>query len=243
MAYADGARVGTASWAIPAPVRAHFPTSGSTLERYATRFSCVEINSSFYRPHRPATYHRWAAAVPPTFRFAIKLPKTITHERRMVDPVEPLERFLDETAALGSKRGVVLIQLPPSFGYDARVVGNFLCVLRLRYAGLAACEPRHASWFTEAANRMLQSYAIARVAADPALASGAEPGGDTAFRYFRWHGSPRRYYDAYGPERLRAMARIAAPDVSTWCIFDNTALGAAAADALLFQENIARDQK
>jgi len=84
----------------------------------------------------------------------------------------------------------------------------------------------------------LRSFGIARVAADPALAGADEPGGDMALRYFRWHGSPRSYYDAYG-EGVRAMARAATPDASTWCIFDNTTSGAATADALLFQEVIA----
>lgn len=235
-----GARVGTAGWTIPAAVRSAFPTSGSTLERYAARFSCVEINSPFYRPHRPTTYERWAAAVPATFRFAVKVPKAITHERRLVDAVEPLERFLDETAALGHKRDVLLIQLPPSLAYDAQIAGGFLSALRQRYAGQAACEPRHASWLTDAANRTLRSFSIARVAADPALAGGGEPGGDLAFRYFRWHGSPRRYYDAYGDERLCALARLGAPDASTWCIFDNTASGAATSDALHFKKVIAQ---
>lgn len=229
-------RVGTAGWAIPRAVRGAFAVSGSGLERYAARFSCVEINSSFYRAHRPATYERWAAAVPEAFSFAVKVPKTITHERRLIDAAEPLERFLDETAALGPKRGVLLIQLPPSLAYDARVAGEFFEALRLRYVGQAVCEPRHASWLSDAANRTLQSVAVARVAADPPLAGASEPGGFSGFRYFRWHGSPRRYYDAYGRERIRAMARLAAPDASTWCIFDNTASGAATTDALMFEE-------
>jgi len=115
-----------------------------------------------------------------------------------------------------------------------------LSALRQRYAGQAACEPRHASWLTDAADRTLRSFAIARVAADPALAGGSEPGGDLAFRYFRWHGSPRRYYDAYGDERLCALARLAAPDASTRCIFDNAASGAATSDALHFKKVIAQ---
>jgi len=225
-------RIGTAGWSIPADVRAEFPVAGSALERYATRFSCVEINSSFYRSHRTTTYARWAASVPATFRFSVKLPKAITHEHRLGDVTGLLESFLDESSALREKRGALLIQLPPSLAYAA-TLSDFFDAFRARYAGFAACEPRHMTWFCGEANAMLRSYAIARVAADPALPGGSEPGGDTTSCYFRWHGSPRRYYDRYGAERLRAMADSIAPD-SSWCIFDNTAAGGATADALQF---------
>jgi hypothetical protein len=63
------ALVGTAGWSLPSRHAADFPTTGSHLERYATRFDVVEINSSFYRPHRLVTYDRWAASVPDDFRF------------------------------------------------------------------------------------------------------------------------------------------------------------------------------
>jgi uncharacterized protein YecE (DUF72 family) len=72
-------RIGTAAWSIPKKHAAPFPTAGSHLERYAAVFNAAEINSSFYRPHRAATYERWAASVPDDFRFAVKVPKAITH--------------------------------------------------------------------------------------------------------------------------------------------------------------------
>ncbi len=62
---------------------AAFPVHGSHLERYAAALNAVEINSSFYRPHRLATYERWAASVPEEFQFAVKIPKAITHEQRL----------------------------------------------------------------------------------------------------------------------------------------------------------------
>ncbi|MDP9103295.1 MAG: DUF72 domain-containing protein, partial [Pseudomonadota bacterium] len=162
-------RIGTAGWSVPAAVRDTFPNSGSILERYAQVFNAVEINSSFYRPHKPQTYARWAAATPEGFRFAVKLPKAITHEERLLDAIEPLERFLTETAALDAKRGPILTQLPPSLSFDADMAARFLNDLRDRYDGEATCEPRHASWFTAEADTLLVRYRIARVAADPAL--------------------------------------------------------------------------
>ena len=76
-------RIGCAGWTIPTEHSAVFGGEGTHLQRYASRFSCVEINSSFYRPHRTTTYARWAASVPDNFRFSVKLPKTITHEQRL----------------------------------------------------------------------------------------------------------------------------------------------------------------
>ena len=64
-------RIGCAGWSVLSRHRALFGTEGSHLARYATRFDAVEINSSFYRPHRRATYERWAASVPDAFRFSL----------------------------------------------------------------------------------------------------------------------------------------------------------------------------
>jgi uncharacterized protein YecE (DUF72 family) len=74
--------VGVAGWSISKEHAARFPVEGSHLERYAQVFNAVEINSSFYRPHRPQTYAPWAASVPDGFRFAVKMPREITHRRR-----------------------------------------------------------------------------------------------------------------------------------------------------------------
>src|SRR5689334_3770285 len=116
---------GTAGWNIPRVHRARFANAGSQLQRYASRLNAAEINTSFYRSHGPAVWMRWAAAVPASFRFAVKIPKTITHERALLRAREPLHRFLDEVAALGRTLGPLLMQLPPSSPFDARRVGRF----------------------------------------------------------------------------------------------------------------------
>ena len=94
-------RIGRAAWALPKAHLSAFPEEGTHLERYAARFSAVEINSSFYRPDRPATYARWAASVPADFRFAVKVPKTITHQHRLTEIDSLLESFLREVTELG----------------------------------------------------------------------------------------------------------------------------------------------
>ena len=78
-------KVGCAGWSLPRVAWPEFPAAGTHLQRYAVHLNAVEINSSFYRPHQPATYARWAASVPESFRFSVKLPKTITHQQRLRD--------------------------------------------------------------------------------------------------------------------------------------------------------------
>jgi uncharacterized protein YecE (DUF72 family) len=233
----DKVRIGTAGWSIPRTQAAAFPGSGTHLERYARQLRAAEINSSFYRPHRPSTYARWAMSVPSGFQFAVKLPKEITHVRRLVASEEPLQRFLTEVQLLGDRLGPLLIQLPPSFAYDESIVERFLSSLRETVDGGVVCEPRHPSWFTDAADSLLSAYRIGRVAADPAVVPRAgRPGGWRRLAYWRLHGSPRMYYSAYSQASLDAAALDlvrALPDAhECWCIFDNTASGKASADAL-----------
>ena len=236
-------RVGVAGWSLPRPLWPEFPVEGSHLERYAGRLAAVEINSSFYRPHRPSTYARWAASVPEGFRFAVKVPRTLTHERRLADPAPLLDPFLGEAGALGDRLGPLLVQLPPSLRWDAEAAPAFFDALRARFDGAVACEPRHATWFAPEPEAMLAARRVARVAADPlprgVPPSAAEPGGWDGFTYWRLHGSPKIYYSDYDAPYLEALAaRLAAlPPADRaagahWCIFDNTAEGCAWANAL-----------
>src|SRR4051794_41873688 len=105
--------IGCAGWSIPSQHASYFPAEGSHLERYARFLPAVEINLSFYRPHKPATYARWAASVPGGFRFAVKLPREITHGRRLVAAGETLGEFPEEKQALGRTPGPPLVELPP----------------------------------------------------------------------------------------------------------------------------------
>jgi uncharacterized protein YecE (DUF72 family) len=237
-------RIGCAGWSILSRHAALFDAGPSHLARYATRFNAVEINSSFYRPHAEATYARWAASVPRSFRFSVKLPKAITHDARLRGTGDATSRFADEIAGLGTRLGGVLVQLPPSLAYDARLANAFFAMLRRRIAVPVACEPRHSSWFEPRVDILWARYDIARVAADPArIPQAAQAGGTGRWGYWRWHGSPRMYYDSYDDERLRSLAAdLRAGSRSSrvaWCIFDNTAGGHAIANAARLQELLA----
>ena len=228
------AYIGSAGWNIPRLHRERFSPDGSQLQRYASRLNAAEINSSFYRPHAAATYARWAAAVPAGFRFAVKVPKAITHERALLGTRQPLTRFLSEISGLGTALGPLLVQLPPSFAFAPRRVARFFELLRALHDGPVVCEPRHATWTSAAAVRALAAFRIARVAADPPRAAGLEvPGGWPGLVYYRWHGSPRPYFSPYPAEALDRLAvAMRAHEVDAWCIFDNTGSGSAAGNAL-----------
>jgi uncharacterized protein YecE (DUF72 family) len=217
--------VGCATWAIGSKNDHLLPrVPGGNLARYAARLTAAEVNSSFHRSHQHATWGRWARSVGPSFRFSVKAPKTVTHERRS----ETLTAFLEEIALLGPKLGPVLLQFPPSFAFDADVLLDLLG----RLAGhRVVVEPRHASWFEDDVDGVLAAHEVARVAADPAVApSAGEPGGWDGLRYFRLHGSPVTYRSRYDDAFLRGVARHLRP--GDWCIFDNTAAGEALGNAL-----------
>jgi uncharacterized protein YecE (DUF72 family) len=222
----SGPLVGCAGWSIPKNGAAAFPEHGSHLERYAAVFSAVEINTSFYRPHRPQTYARWADSVPERFRFSVKLPRAITHEARLADADELIARFAQEAGALGDKLGCVLAQLPPSLAFEIEVAAPFLDRLRAAFGCMIACEARHPSWFAGDASGLLRERAIVRVAADPPAGQPGPHVPTTAATYVRLHGSPVVYRSDYSSAYLDELARNLGPHLAAghqvWCVFDNT---------------------
>ncbi|MGX5831522.1 DUF72 domain-containing protein [Mesorhizobium sp. 43Arga] len=233
----QGCFIGTAGWGIPTRYKDDLPQPGSHLERYARRFPIVEIDTSFHKPHRRETYERWARSVPEDFRFAVKTPKAMTHERRLADCDALAEMFIPQVEGLGEKLSVLLVQLPPSLPFEPDIAGGFFDMLGKRTKAKLACEPRHPSWFEAKAEALLADRRIARVAADPApVPTAAVPGGWAGLAYFRWHGVPRVYYSDYDTENLDRISRqvhaAAASGAEVWGIFDNTAAGHALGNAL-----------
>ena len=228
--------VGCAGWTIPREAAGAFPADGSHLERFARVFGAVEINSCFYRPHQIRTYERWAASVPGDFRFSVKLPRTITHDARLLGIEAPLRQFALEAGALGHKLGCVLVQLPPKLEFDSGVAAPFFARLQDAFGCTIACEGRHPTWFSEAATHLLTERAIVRVIADPAKGQDGPHVPTAATMYVRLHGSPRIYYSSYSDAYLAQLARELDGHVASgrdaWLVFDNTASGASVPNAL-----------
>ena len=234
-------RIGTAGWTLPKQHGHLFPAEGTHLERCATGFRCAEINSSFHRPHMLKTWQRWAACTPDDFRFAVKVPKTITHTAKLINCGALLQEFLEQARGLGEKLGPLLVQLPPKQAYDEGVAHEFFTTLRELHNGPVVLEPRNATWFAPEIDRMLRAFEVSRVAADPAKASplAGTPGGWPRLRYWRLHGAPRTYYSEYSAAFLKKFAKMLHEPTraeETWVIFDNTALGHGTANAFELQQ-------
>jgi len=227
-------------------------SAGSHLERYARVFSCVEVNSSFYRPHREATYARWASAVPPWFRFSVKVPRAITHEARLRHTQSALDAFLAQASGLGDKLACLLVQLPPSLTFDACVAHAFFEALRERTSVSVVLEPRHRSWFTGSAYKVGREFEVEWVYAHPRPAGidGTHLPVPTRLLYLRLHGVPDLYRSSYDAAFLEEMAlrllTAKRAGLSIWCVFDNTAHGHAipnARDLLRYLESAATRQQ
>jgi uncharacterized protein YecE (DUF72 family) len=229
--------IGTAAWSIPKAVADRFPEQGSGLSRYSAVFKGVEINSTFYRRHRTTTFQRWADSVPEDFRFAVKIPKEMTHDRQLKNLREPFEAFLNDIEPLRNKLGPLLCQLPPSLAFDEDDAASAFESMRACHAGPMVIEARHESWSSDQALALLEECLVDRVLADPSrvwhVGDFRQPP-----RYIRLHGSPKVYYSSYSPTDIDRYLQLLTPD--SWCIFDNTAAGAAAENALTMLEQAQR---
>jgi uncharacterized protein YecE (DUF72 family) len=238
--------VGTSGWSLARELAPGSSPNLSGLQRYAEYFNAVEVNTTFYRRPRPGTIQRWEAATPPDFRFAVKVPRSITHDARLVGVEAEVREFCQLCDGFGEKLGPLLVQLPPSLFFDADVAARFLEVMAHATPARIVLEPRHVSWFSEPVERLLSEHGIARAAADPACCPAAAlPVPSRGLCYFRWHGSPKSYFSAYQPEAIAHLANsILSARVSgggralTYCFLDNTALGAAPVNALSLKSRL-----
>ena len=137
------------------------------LGYYATRLPTVEINNTFYRMPRPEALASWSEEVPATFRFAVKAPKRITHDRRLLGAEEAVESLFAATATMGGKLGPVLFQLPPNQRLDLARLESFLGHLRqVAPQAQPAFEFRHVSWFIPEVYAALEKQGAALCIAD-----------------------------------------------------------------------------
>ncbi len=131
---------------------------------YASRLGTVEINNTFYQTPKADLLQRWASAVNPGFRFALKASRRISHVRRLKDASEEVGYFFYAAEALGEKLGPVLFQLPPFARKDAGVLREFFATLPK--TARAAFEFRHPSWFDDEVFGILSEHGAALCGGD-----------------------------------------------------------------------------
>ena len=140
------------------------------LPHYAERLPAVEINNTFYRMPKPELLTGWCDQVPESFRFVLKASQRITHRKRLKDAAEEVDWFYRVAAALGTRAGPTLFQLPPNLKKDLPRLQDFFAVLPERKP--AAFEFRHASWFEDDVFEALRSRGAALcIAEDEDLAT------------------------------------------------------------------------
>jgi uncharacterized protein YecE (DUF72 family) len=199
---AGAIHLGTQGWNYGAWVGPFYPDGtrpADFLTLYARAFDTVEVDATFYAVPPEKTVRGWAARVPERFTFALKMPREITHERRLVGCGERLAEFADRVRLLGAKLGPVLIQLGPDFGPEQRgVLESFLPLLPpdLRFA----IELRRAGWIGPGLLELLRTFHVALaltdgpfVSRERMIALAAHPSAD--FGYVRWMGPDRTIED------------------------------------------------
>ncbi len=175
------------------------------FSHYCTVFSTVELNVTFYRLLKPATFEHWEQSSPPGFTFSVKGSRFITHVKMLVDPEEPLKRFFDGVLRLGGKLRVVLWQFPPRFACDTGRLERFVTLLR-RYPVRHVFEFRNAACCADDITTLCREAGIALCMADwPDFIRELPLTAD--FVYIRRHGHGGNYASRYSIEELEADAQ------------------------------------
>ncbi len=200
-------RIGSCAWSFDewnGPLYPPGLPSNRWLEFYARHFPAVEIDSTFYSAPAEATARRWVEMTPANFRFTCKLPRELTHDRRLHDCRPELLAFLHALEPLAAKLQVVLIQLPPSYRAkeERTAFRNFIAQLPGDFR--FAVEFRDSSWHQPNIIRLLEKHRVCWVWSDTTplnernLAPFEFQPLTTDFLYLRLLGHTVTKYDADG---------------------------------------------
>lgn len=227
--------IGTSGWHYDHWTGKFYPGkigSSDFLDYYSNRFRTVEINNSFYRMPSVETLRNWRDTAGEDFIFSIKASRYITHMKKLRDPEEPVERFLERAGTLEGSLGPVLFQLPPGWTCDPERLKEFLSILpeEFRYT----MEFRDESWFNEKVYRALEEHNVAFCIYH--LSGRLSPRKVTAdFVYVRLHGPEGAYRGSYDHQTLGgwvgAFSTWAGQGKEIYCYFDNDEEGYAPRDA------------
>ena len=237
--------VGTSGWQYAHWRRVFYPEKlpqRQWLPYFAERFQTVEVNNTFYNLPEKRVFEAWRTTAPPDFVFALKMSRFLTHLKRLNDPEEPVERFLDGARALGPKLGPILIQLPPRFGRDLERLEATLALFDRSVR--VAVEFRDTTWFTAETRELLERRGVALCLADSPRRR--QPAWRTAeWGFVRFHEGRGSHPPGYERDVLRRwVGRIAetwARHEDVYVYFNNDQQGHAIRDATTFAELAARE--
>jgi uncharacterized protein YecE (DUF72 family) len=238
--------IGTSGWSYKHWTEIFYPKDikpDKYLEFYTSKFTCVELNSSFYNLPLKTTVTGWMNRTPDAFKFCPKLSRLITHQLLLVNIEGALKKYFDVFEGLKKKLGPVLIQLPPGLSYDKSMICNFFDLLKERYSEFRfVIEVRNKSWIDDSFFDLLSKYGIAFVIAD---SGGRFPHYETVtsgFIYLRFHGCEQLYASDYSETDLRLNAEKIInwldEGKETWVFFNNDYHGFAVKNAERLRELI-----
>ena len=232
-------RVGTSGWVYPHWRGLFYPADlpqRGWFEFYAAHFDTVEVNNTFYRLPEPLTFERWREQAPSGFLYALKASRFLTHVKRLKDPEQPLQTFLDRAALLGDELGPLLYQLPPNWELNLDRLEAFLALLPP--GGCHVLEFRNASWMVEDVYRLMERYGVAHCIHDmQPLQVPLRVTSSTA--YVRFHGDAY-HGGGYDRETLAPWARRMlgwqSGGLDVFAYFNNDAGGMAVRNARTLKE-------
>jgi uncharacterized protein YecE (DUF72 family) len=238
--------LGTCAWAFDEWRGVFYPGHLPAAERlafYARWFDAVEVDSTFYHVPTPAVAAHWAEVTPPDFRFSCKVPREITHDRRLRDSGELVAEFLRGVEGLGEKLGCLLIQLPRWFlpKHDEQALREFVHALPRGFRW--AVEFRDHLWHFPRIVHLLEQHGVAWVWNDLSPLKDADAAafdfyprttdvamvrlmGDPGTKYRPDGGHNHRYQELMWPraqslDNWAAKIRQELPDLRTAFIFTN----------------------
>lgn len=243
---AGAVHIGTSGWHYKHWKGPFYPEklpASKMLEWYVERFDTVEINNSFYRLPTATALEGWCRETPRNFCFAVKASRYITHNRKLKDPRETVEKFMAVIDKLERRLGPILFQLPPSWRINSERLDEFLS--GLPSAHRYVFEFRNETWNVPQVYKVLRRHNAAFCIYE--LAGFQSPIEITAdFTYVRLHGPGNKYQGDYGEGTLRTWAER----IDGWrkrlrhvfVYFDNDQAGFAAKNAQQLKGMISEDQ-
>ena len=229
--------VGTSGWQYRdwrGPVYPPGVKQARWLEHYATLFDTVEVNNAFYRLPSAEVFAQWRDRTPDGFVVTVKASRYLTHIKRLKEPAEPVQRFLERATRLGDKMGPILLQLPPKFRVEAERLDETLALFGDHKV---AVEVRDPTWMTDEVRDVLAAHRAASVWADRHERVITPLWRTAGWGYVRLHEGAAEH-PCYTRPTLDAWAqRIAASYGQTddvYVYFNNDPHGCAVYDAALF---------
>lgn len=176
------------------------------FDYYAERFTSVEVNATFYRVFNDTTFEKWRTQVGPDFRYVLKVPRQITHEKHLAGCEEDIRVFCHSASLLGDRLGMLLVQIAPDMPYDLALLRSALTAFE--DPSQVAVEFRAEYWRSEAVRSLLEELGTVHVSVDsPTTRLSEWVTGKAA--YIRLHGRSGWYDSNYSPGELNEIATLA----------------------------------